>query len=336
MLTRLKSYFFSVKRQCPSHPSLRLKNEEVTSKTEHKHLGMILDSKLSFKSHVNEAILKAKRGIGLISHLSQYVSRDVLDQMYKLYVRPHLDYGDIVYHKYDPDLSSVITRRLEQTQYAASLAVTGAWRGTSRQKLYDELGWESLYERRWYRRLCHCFKLKVTQYPAYLFSLIPPKRQISYDLRNPQAYAQNRARTDRFSTSYFYNTLHEWNKLPTEICSSKSLAEFKRKLIALIRPVKKTIYGVTDLKGIRNITMLHVKFNDLIMRINFVTILSVLGLYVIVVRLMRTTSNISCIALILIHCVKISLALSQKCWVLISQTWIQKLCATCFFMGVPT
>ena len=67
--------------------------------------------------------------IGLIRHLSQYVSRDVLDQMYKLYVRPHLDYGDIVYHKYDPDLSSVITKRLEQTQYQTSFAVTGAWRG---------------------------------------------------------------------------------------------------------------------------------------------------------------------------------------------------------------
>ena len=83
------------------HPPLRLGNEEITSKTEHKHLGMILDSKLNFKSHVIEAILKARRGIGLIRYVSQYVSRDVLDQMYKLYVRPHLDYGDIVYHKYD-------------------------------------------------------------------------------------------------------------------------------------------------------------------------------------------------------------------------------------------
>ena len=205
---KTEELLLSVKKLRPVHPPLRLGNEEITNKTEHKHLGMILDSKLSFKSHVSEAILKAGRGIGLIRHLSQYVSRDVLDQMYKLYVRPHLDYGDIVYHKYDPDLSSVITKHLEQTQYAASLAVTGAWRGTSKQKLYDELGWESLYQRRWYRRLCHFFKLHLTQYPAYLFSLIPPERQISYDLRNPQDYAQNRARTDRFSNSYFHNTLH--------------------------------------------------------------------------------------------------------------------------------
>ena len=255
--------------------------------------------------------------------------------MYKLYVRPHLDYGDIVYHRYDPDLSSVITKRLEQTQYAASLAVTGAWRGTSRQKLYDELGWESLYERRWYRRLCHFFKLKLTQYPAYLFSLIPPERQISYDLRNPHAYAQNRARTDRFSNSYFYNTLYEWNKLPAEIQASKSLAEFKRKLIALIRPVKNPIYGVFNLKGIRNITKLRVQFSDLNAHKFHHNFECLLGLYVIAVRLIRTMSIISCTAPVLINCVRISLTLSQKCRVMISQTWIQKLCATSFFTVVP-
>ena len=59
---------------------------------------MILDSKLNFHSHIREAIIKATRGIGIIRFLSNYVSRDVLDQLYKLYVRPHLDYGDIIYH----------------------------------------------------------------------------------------------------------------------------------------------------------------------------------------------------------------------------------------------
>ena len=37
----------------------------------------------------------------MIRFLSKYVARDVLDQIYKLYMRPHLDYGDIIYHKYD-------------------------------------------------------------------------------------------------------------------------------------------------------------------------------------------------------------------------------------------
>ena len=39
--------------------------------------------------------------------------------MYKLYVRPHLDYGDVVYHNQNSSLMS----KLESTQYAAAVAV---------------------------------------------------------------------------------------------------------------------------------------------------------------------------------------------------------------------
>ena len=64
---------------------------------------MILDHQLDFQSHIREVILKARRGIGLIKYLSKYVSREVIDQAYKLYMRPHLDYGDIIYHRFDPE-----------------------------------------------------------------------------------------------------------------------------------------------------------------------------------------------------------------------------------------
>ena len=75
---------------------------------------MILDSKLDFRSHTKEAIVRARRGIGMIRYLFKYVSRDVLDQIYKLYVRPHLDYGDIIYHRDDPQMQLNFTQRLEQ------------------------------------------------------------------------------------------------------------------------------------------------------------------------------------------------------------------------------
>ena len=100
-------------------------------------MGLILDSKLNFRSHIRGAIIKARMGIGIIRYLSKYVSWDVLDQVYKLYVRPHLDYGDIIYHRFDSNMSLDLTRKLEQTQYSAALAVTGVWRGTNRQRLYD-------------------------------------------------------------------------------------------------------------------------------------------------------------------------------------------------------
>ena len=115
---------------------------------QYKILIMILDSKLSFQSHIRQAVIKARRGTGIIPYLSKYVSRGVLDQIYKLYVRPHLYYDDINYHQYDPELKLDFTINLESIQYSATLAVTGAWRGTNIDRLCEEVGWEILYYRK--------------------------------------------------------------------------------------------------------------------------------------------------------------------------------------------
>ena len=142
---KTEEVIFSTKTLRPQHPSLKLGSDEIAIVPEPKHLGAILDSKLNLNkqlSIIKEAVVKARRGIGIIHHISRYLSREVLDQVYKLYVRPHLDYGDIVYHKYDPEMKLDVTKKLEQTQYSAALAVTDTWRGTSRQRLYDELGWD--------------------------------------------------------------------------------------------------------------------------------------------------------------------------------------------------
>ena len=77
--SKIEEVIFSAKRIKPHHPNLFLGNTEVERKSEHKHFGLILDSNLNFQSHVREAIMKARRGIGIIKYLSRYVSRDVLN-----------------------------------------------------------------------------------------------------------------------------------------------------------------------------------------------------------------------------------------------------------------
>ncbi len=124
---KTKEMLFSTKQVKPLHLPLKLGNEEITRESEHKHLGMILDTKPDFNSHIREAITKARRRKGIIKYLANYFSRDVLDQVYKLYVRPHLDYGGIIYHKNDPNRTLEFTNKLERIQYTAVPAVTGAW-----------------------------------------------------------------------------------------------------------------------------------------------------------------------------------------------------------------
>ena len=57
---------------------------------------------------------------------------------------------------------------LESTQYQAALAVTGAWKGSNTDKIYEELGWESLHHRRHFRRLSMYYKIVNNHTPDYL------------------------------------------------------------------------------------------------------------------------------------------------------------------------
>ena len=199
----------SQKKEAVAHPPMFFSGSEVVVKAEHKHLGMILDSKLSFQSHVREAIIKTRKGSGIIHFLSKYVSWNVLDQIYKLYVRPHLDYGAIIYHRHDPEFKVEFTKRLEYTQYSAALSVSGALQGTNTDKLYEELSCQILYYRRWYRRLCHFYKLRNNQIPLYLNSEIPQERTFHHNLRKAEVYEAeaeaNAKSTNRFSHTYFQN-----------------------------------------------------------------------------------------------------------------------------------
>ena len=89
---------FSCKENSTNHPSLFFNESVVPKGKEQKHLGLTLDSKLSFERHVSEKIIKAKKGIGIIKYLSKFLPIKTLDQMYKALVRSHLDYCDTIYH----------------------------------------------------------------------------------------------------------------------------------------------------------------------------------------------------------------------------------------------
>ena len=65
---------------------------------EQKHLGLILETGLSFEKHINEKIIKAKKNTGILKHLSDFFPLKTLGKMYKALVRPQLDYCDIIYH----------------------------------------------------------------------------------------------------------------------------------------------------------------------------------------------------------------------------------------------
>ena len=103
---------------------------------------MNLDEKLHFNHHAKEKIANANKGIGLIRKLAHVLPRQSLLTIYKSFLIPHPDYGDIIYDQ--PNNESLYI----YIYIYAALAITGEIKGTSQLKIYNELSIESWKFRR--------------------------------------------------------------------------------------------------------------------------------------------------------------------------------------------
>ena len=135
---------FSRKSKAISHPPLIFNNTLLTASQ--KHLDIILDTLLSFEKHLETVLCIINKTISLIHKSQNLLPRTALVTLYKAFVRPHFDYGDIIY---DQAHNASFHQKLESLQYSACLAITGAMRGSSRERLYQELGFECLQQRLW-------------------------------------------------------------------------------------------------------------------------------------------------------------------------------------------
>ena len=133
----------------------------------------------------------------------------MLITIHRTFIRPHLDYGDVLY---------------ESIQYNACLALTGAIRGTSEEKIYQELGLESLRDRRWCRKLCLFYKVLENENPKYLFSLILPPGAHYTQLK---IYIISPLLTQNTTFSKTPSTIIEWNNLDLHLRKSESFSVFQ-------------------------------------------------------------------------------------------------------------
>ena len=162
---------------------------------------------------------KAKKNIGILRHLNNFLPLRTLSQMYKALVRSHLDYCDIIYHMppivHQPPLGISLhnlMEKVEKIQYQVALAITGAWKGSNRVQIYEELGWESLSDRRMCNRVLQFHKIVNEKTPSYLREKLPPIRWTLIDL--PNVFQNISSRTNRLSRSFFPDS--------TSICNNVS------------------------------------------------------------------------------------------------------------------
>ena len=89
--------FSKTKKKVQVHPTINLNNIQVERTSYQKHLGILLDEKLNFKEHIDSVIPKINKGISVIKKLRHSLPRKSSLTIYKAFLRPLIDYEDIIY-----------------------------------------------------------------------------------------------------------------------------------------------------------------------------------------------------------------------------------------------
>ena len=152
---------------------------------------------------------------------------------------------------------------LEQVQYRAALAITGTWQGSSQSKLYEELGWESLSDRRWCRRILQIHKIVDGKTPLYLKDKLPRNRRPLYRHNNNNTFYERKPNSERYKNSFFHDGIKAWNTIITFFPNIPSINILKRHILSLIRPEKKSIFNIHDLPGLRYLLYLRLGLSPL-------------------------------------------------------------------------
>ena len=238
--TKTESLILSRKVSKPYHPNLILNGQPINIVKSHKHLGLIISESGGWTNHIEFIIKKAWKRINIMRQLKYLLDRKSLETIYISFIRPILEYGDVVWC----NLTHTESNELDKIQIEAARIATGATKLSSLELLSKEVGWESLSSRRKNHKLILFYKMFNGLTPAYLSSLVPPLvgAASQYRLRNSGDVGMVPSRTQLYHNSFLPSVIRDWNSLPSHVTTARSLGVFKSKLSSSKLSIPKYFY----------------------------------------------------------------------------------------------
>ncbi|XP_071177655.1 uncharacterized protein [Mytilus edulis] len=205
-----------------------MNNKEIPIVRSHKHLGVTFRSDAKWNNHVENILNSVKKHLNILRKLKYQLSRQNLEKLYLVFIRPIFEYATEVWDNCGKGYSI----KLEQLQLEAARIVTGLPVYTHSETVLKEVGWETLEERRKRRKLQLFYKIQNNNAPEYLCNLVPPKIQSTtqYPLRNGQDIILPFCRLTLTSQSFIPSTIKLWNNLNIAVRNVDSLSKFKVEL----------------------------------------------------------------------------------------------------------
>ena len=203
--------------------------EEIESD---RYLGVILDNKLSFNSHIDTICRKATNLLNLCRRNLHMCPPEIKEQAYKSIIRPNLDYASPAWAPHT--LTNI--NKIEAVQRRAARFVLNNYKygpdASLSQQITEKLKWTPLQHRRAAYDLSLFFKIRNG------LVNIPFTSSVQASLRSPNTYIYIQAsHSEAYKYSYFCRTIRLWNQLPIEVRQISSLNSFKDKVFTWMTPL---------------------------------------------------------------------------------------------------
>ena len=202
---------------------MRIQNDQqkIAECTEEKNLGVTFDPKLTFDVHIHNVVSKANRMLGIIKRTFMCLNKDSFLKLYKSFVRPHLEYANVIWAPYLKRQSIYI----ENVQRRATRLLKFC-AGLSYEERLRSLHLHSLKGRRDRGDLIQIYKIFNSIDDISFNSLFSPS--LCSNLRNSEGKILKRqCETNLRKYTFSYRVVSNWNALPNHIKTAKSLNEFK-------------------------------------------------------------------------------------------------------------
>ena len=165
-----------VKGQCFDNSSL------VSRVPSNKCLGLLLDEKLTFETHIDYICKKACAGIGALRRIKPFVPLCTLVTLYRSLIEPYFDYCSPLWDTCGKQLKD----KLQKIQNRAGRVITGSSYDVRSVDVLNNLNWKTLETRRFHTKATLMYKiLNDLSAPQLSNSFVKLNDiNINYNLRN--------------------------------------------------------------------------------------------------------------------------------------------------------
>ena len=121
-------------------PTITIDNVQISQVATAKSLGVTIDNKLDWSSHIDKLTKKIASGIGAIKRIRHFVPQATLHLIYQAIIQPHFDYCNVVWG----NCGITLQNKVQKLQNRAARVLTYSNYDADAGYLFELLGWRNL------------------------------------------------------------------------------------------------------------------------------------------------------------------------------------------------